>query len=442
LISKPAEQLWLPLDEGDCENLANCDEYPVEEEDLLERILDRVNLIRALQQVERNGGSPGIDNMPVKELRPYIKKCWRTIRALLINGTYHPKPVKRIEIPKAGGGKRNLGVPTVLDRFIQQAISQVLQKEWDPKFSSYSYGFRPGKNAHQAIDQCQRYIRQGYTWVVDIDLEKFFDRVNHDILMSRIRRYIKDARVLRLINLYLRSGVLISGTYHETPEGTPQGGPLSPLLANILLDGLDRELEKRGHRFVRYADDCNVYVRSQRAAERILVSLSLFLEKKLKLRINETKSAVGRPWHRQFLGFSFTRTLKRRLSEKTLKRFKERIRELTYRTRGRTVKAIIVELRRYLQGWYAYYKIVEIRGIMKELDSWIRRRLRCYLWKQWGRSGYRQLRNRGVSVSLAWNTAKSAHGPWRLSRSPALSIALPGRYFDSMGLPRLNVKST
>lgn len=421
--------------------MANYHEHPVED-DLLACILERDNLIGALKQVEQNGGSAGIDGMTVKELRPFLKQQWSRIKESLLNGTYRPKPVKRVEIPKAGGGTRKLGVPTVLDRFIQQAILQVLQKIWDPKFSMNNYGFRPGRNAHQAVHQAQRYIKRGYTWVVDIDLEKFFDRVNHDLLMSKVRKHVPDRRLLRLINQYLQSGVLIGDKVHATPEGTPQGGPLSPLLANIILDGLDRELEKRGHRLVRYADDCNIYVRSQRSAERVLRSISCFLISKLRLKVNKAKSAIGRPWERQFLGFSFSRTLKRCLSEKSLKRFKTRIREISYRTRGRTLRRIIEELRKYLQGWYGYYQFIEIRGILKELDSWIRRRLRCYMWKQWGRRGYRELRNRGVSRNLAWNTAKSAHGPWRLSRSPALSIALPGRYFDSMGLPRLKVKTT
>lgn len=439
--NKPTEQQRLSLYEDDCWTLAECTEHPVEE-DLLERILERGNLVRALKQVERNGGSAGVDGMSVKELRPYLKRDWPSLREDILNGTYCPRPVRRSEIPKSGGGKRNLGVPTVLDRFIQQAINQVLQELWEPRFSSHSYGFRPGRNAHQALSQAQKYIRRGYTWVVDIDIEEFFDRVNHDLLMRRLRECIADRRVLRLINLYLKSGAFIGGIVYETPEGTPQGGPLSPLLANVLLDSLDCELEKRGHRFVRYADDCNVYVRSRRSARRVLGSLSRFLLLKLRLKVNEEKSAIGRPWERQFLGFSFTRTLRRCLSQKALKRFKGRIRELTYRTRGRNIRRIISELRVYLLGWIGYYGYVEIRSILKELDSWIRRRLRCYLWKQWGRRGYRELRNRGISRDLAWNTTKSAHGPWRLSCSPALSIALPGKYFDSMGLPRLYVKST
>lgn len=435
---KPAEQLRLPYGWSDCDTLAPRTEHPVE--GLLEQILERKNLLWALERVERNGGSAGVDDMPVKELRDYLKQYWPELRASLLAGSYRPQPVKRVVIPKPGGGQRNLGVPTVLDRFIQQAMLQVLQEIWEPKFSDSSYGFRPGRGAHDAVAQAQRYIRRGYRWVVDIDLEKFFDRVNHDLLMRKLRAEIHDRRVLRLINLYLRSGVLIDESYHETPEGTPQGGPLSPLLANVLLDSLDRELEKRGHYFVRYADDCNIYVRSERSAHRVLSSLSRYLSSKLKLRVNEEKSAVGRPWERQFLGFTFSTRLKRCLSEKSLKRFKMRVRELTQRTRGRTLQTIIKELRRYLTGWFAYYGFVELKSVFKELDSWIRRKLRCYQWKQWGRRGYRELRNRGVIGSLKWNTAKSAHGPWRISRSPALSFALPGHYFDTLGLPRLYVK--
>lgn len=433
---KPARQLWLPLQKGENSTASSRAERPTSE-DLLEQILSRENLIRALQQVERNGGSPGVDGMTTKELRPYLKQHWPTIREALLKGHYRPSPVRRVEIPKPGGGKRNLGVPTVLDRFIQQAILQVLQAICDPKFSPWSYGFRPGRSAHQAVSRAQCYIRWGYTWVVDLDLEKFFDRVNHDVLMRKLTKHTRDKRVLRLIYRYLKSGVSLDGIVETTTEGTPQGGPLSPLLANVLLDEFDRELERRGLRFVRYADDCNIYVRHPRTAKRVLRSVSRYLSRRLKLRVNEAKSAVGRPWERQFLGFSFTKTRKRCLSAKALERFKTRIRELTQRTRGRKFSDIIAEIRLYLRGWKAYYGFIEIRSVFKEMDSWVRRKLRCYLLKQWGRGGYRELRRRGVSRNLAWNTAKSAHGPWRLSRSPALSFAMPAQYFDALGLPRL-----
>lgn len=350
---KPAEQLRLSYGEDNSIILAIRPEHPVEE-GLLEHILSRANLRRALRQVERNKGSAGIDGMPVKKLRQYLKEHWHQLRDSILSGSYRPSPVLRVEIPKPGGGERFLGIPTVVDRFIQQTIMQVLQPLWEPSFSSYSYGFRPGLSAHHAVYQAQRYVRQGYIWVVDLDIEKFFDNVNHDLLMRRLREKVSDRRVLRLINLYLRSGVVIGDVQHDTPEGTPQGSPLSPLLANVVLDSLDKELERRGHRFVRYADDSNIYVRSRRSAERVLSSISRFLLVKLKLKVNRRKSAVGRAWERQYLGFSFSKTLKIRVSEKSLKRFKMRIRELTQRTRGRSMRKIIEELRRYLLGWSAY----------------------------------------------------------------------------------------
>jgi RNA-directed DNA polymerase len=333
-----------------------------------------------------------------------------------------------------------VGVPTVLDRFIQQALLQVLQPEWDPTFSDGSYGFRPGRSAHQAVAQAQRYLGEGYGWVVDLDLEKFFDRGNHDKLMSLVKQRVADRRGLQLIDRYLKAGALTDAGLEATVEGTPQGGPLSPLLANLLLDGLDKELERRGHRFVRYADDCNIYVKSVRAGQRVLASVTRFLARRLKLTVNAAKSAVDHPWRRTFLGFTFTgrRPNRRRLSEKALKTYKQEIRQLTSRTRGVSRRQVVRDIREYVTGWYAYFGFVEVPSGFKELDSWLRRRLRCYLWKQWGRRRYRELRRRGVSRDLAWNTVKSAHGPWRLSRSPALAIALPGAYFDGLGLPRLH----
>ena len=405
----------------------------------MERVVERSNLLAALRRVRSNGGSPGVDGMTVEALPDYLRRKWSKIREQLLVGTYRPQPVRRVKIPKPGGGVRKLGIPTVLDRFIQQALLQVLQRDWDMTFSERSYGFRPGRSAWQAVAQAQRYLKAGYSWVVDLDLEQFFDRVNHDKLMSRVRKRVSDRRVLRLIDRYLKAGALTSEGLEVTPEGTPQGGPISPLLANLLLDGLDKELESRGHRFVRYADDCNIYVRSVRAGERVMASVTRFLEGRLKLSVNQAKSTVDRPWRRTFLGFSFTAQKPNRLtvSQKALKRFKDEIRRLAQRTRGVSLQVVVRDIREYLVGWHGYFGLAEAKSAFKELGSWVRRRLRCYLWKQWGRRGYREILQRGVSRDLAWNTRKSAHGPWRLSRSPALAFALPGGYFDQLGVPRL-----
>jgi RNA-directed DNA polymerase len=440
---RPAKQLWLPFEiKGGLFTSKADTASPVEDEQTMEKVVDRDNLLTALRNVKRNGGSPGIDGMTVEELPECLKRKWPKIRRQLMSGTYVPLPVRRVEIPKPGGGIRQLGIPTVLDRFIQQALLQVLQQEWDATFSEFSYGFRPKRSAHQAIKQSQRYLEQGYRWVVDMDLEKFFDRVNHDKLMSEVQKRVSDRRVNTLILRFLRSGIEHEGKLLTTEMGTPQGGPLSPLLANLMLDNLDRELEHRGHRFVRYADDCNIYIKSKRAGSRVLRSISLFLSSHLKLSVNEAKSAVDRPWKRQFLGFTLSSRLNRRISSKAIKRFKRRIREITRRVRGRRIEVIVRELRQFMLGWQAYFNFTEVRYTLKELDSWIKRRLRCYLWKQWGRRGYRELLKRGVSRDLAWNTAKSAHGPWRLSRSPGLAFALPAKYFARLGLPRLFVKPT
>ena len=399
----------------------------------------RENLQAALRQVRSNHGSAGVDGMTVEELPAYLRTHWPQIREQLLTGQYEPPPIKRVEIPKPDGGVRKLGISTVVDRFLQQAVLQVLQPHWDPTFSESSYGFRPGRSVQQAVAKAQPYLRQGYHWVVDIDLEKFFDRVNHDKLMGEVEKRIKDKRVLALIRRYLQAGVLAEGLVSAIDEGTPQGGPLSPLLSNLLLDQFDRELEKRGHRFVRYADDANLYVKSERAGNRVLESVSRFLTRKLKLKVNLAKSAVARPWERKFLGFTFTagRRPKRRIAPQALQRFKARIRQMTNRTRGINLERMIREARPYLVGWRNYFGFCATRSILKELDSGMRRRRRCRQGKQWGRRRYRELRKRGVSRDLAWNTTKSAHGPWRLSRSPALSFALPAAYFDSLGLPRL-----
>ena len=437
----PAKQLELPFKRrGEATVGTPGEEAPVGGGgSLMERVVERSNLLAALRRVRSNGGSPGVDGMTVEALPDYLRRRWPKIREQLLVGTYRPQPVRRVKIPKPGGGVRKLGIPTVLDRFIQQALLQVLQRDWDKTFSEQSYGFRPGRSAWQAVAQAQRYLKAGYSWVVDLDLEQFFDRVNHEQLMSRVRKRVADRRVLRLIDRYLKAGALTSEGLEVTPEGTPQGGPISPLLANLLLDGLDKELESRGHRFVRYADDCNIYVRSVRAGERVMASVTRYLGRRLKLSVNQAKSTVDRPWRRTFLGFSFTAQKPNRLtvSQKALKRFKDEIRGLAQRTRGVSLQVVVRNLREYLVGWHGYFGLAEARSAFKELDSWVRRRLRCYLWKQWGRRGYRELLKRGVSRDLAWNTCKSAHGPWRLSRSPALAFALPGGYFDQLGVPRL-----
>lgn len=410
---------------------------------LMEAVCERRNCKQALARVKRNKGSAGIDGMTVEQLPAYLKQHWLTIRAQLLSGTYKPQPVKRVEIPKPDGGKRKLGIPTVLDRFIQQAVMQVLQRSWDRTFSAHSYGFRPGRSAHQAVAKAQQYIAAGYGWVVDLDLEKFFDRVNHDKLMARLARRISDKRMLKLIRAFLRAGVLEGGLVSPIDEGTPQGGPLSPLLSNIVLDELDRELEQRGHRFARYADDCNIYVRSQRAGERVMKSVSQFITRRLKLKVNEEKSAVARPDKRKFLSFRFlgTETVKRYIAAKAIARFKQRVRKLTRRTRGVKVETMVVQLSRYLQGWRGYFGFCQTPWELRHLESWVRRRLRAVVWKQWkrGKVRYAELTKRGVRKDLAAQTAGSAHGPWRLSNSPALTTALPNAYFASLGLTPLVV---
>ncbi len=416
-------------------------ESPAMGEYLMEEVLERDNLRKALRRVKSNKGSPGIDGMSVWQLPGYLKEHWQGVRDRLVSGTYKPQPVKRVEIAKPGGGVRKLGIPTVLDRFIQQALLQVLQKYWDSTFSERSFGFRPKRSAHQAVACAQQHLADGYCWIVDIDLEKFFDRVNHDMLMGRVAKRVRDRRVLKLIRAFLNAGVMENGLVSRITEGTPQGGPLSPLLSNIVLDDLDRELERRGHRFVRYADDCNVYVRSERAGQRVMGSLTRFITRNLKLKVNEAKSAVVQPWECTFLGFSFTSgpEPKRRIAPQAIERLKGRIRKLTRRTRTVGLQQMVAELAQYLIGWKGYFGFAQTARVPKKLDSWIRRRLRCAIWKQWkrGRVRFKELRARGVSKDLAAQTAGSPHGPWRISRSPALSFAFPNAYFKTLGLPSL-----
>lgn len=416
-------------------------ESPAICEYLMEEVLERDNLRKALRRVKSNKGSPGIDGMSVWQLPGYLKEHWQEVHEQLLRGTYKPQPVKRVEIAKPGGGVRKLGIPTVLDRFIQQALLQVLQQYWDSTFSERSFGFRPKRSAHQAVACAQQHLADGYCWIVDIDLEKFFDRVNHDMLMGRVAKRVRDRRVLKLIRIFLNADVMENGLVSPITEGTPQGGPLSPLLSNIVLDDLDRELERRGHRFVRYADDCNVYVRSERAGRRVMESLTRFINRNLKLKVNEAKSAVVQPWECTFLGFSFTlgSEPKRRIAPQAIERLKGRVRILTRRTRAVGLKQMVAELAQYLVGWKGYFGFGQTIDVLKKLDSWIRRRLRCVVWKQWkrGRVRFAELRARGVIKDLAAQTAGSPHGSWRISRSPALSFAFPNAYFETLGLPSL-----
>ena len=411
-------------------------------EQLMEEGCDRENLQSAWKRVRRNQGGPGVDGMTIDDARDFLCERWPGIRSQLLDGTYQPQPVKRVEIPKPDGGVRKLGVPCVVDRLIQQAVLQVLQERWDPTFSEHSYGFRPGRSAHQAVAQAQRYVGEGYSVVVDIDLQKFFDRVNHDCLMARAAARISDKRVLKLIRAFLNAGVMEDGLVLPVDEGTPQGGPLSPLLSNIMLDDLDKELTRRGHRFCRYADDCNIYVRSQRAGERVMASMSRFLTTQLRLKVNEAKSAVARPEERKFLGFSISNDgSERRIAPKALDKFKERIREMTSRTRGLSLSQIIEDLTPYLIGWRGYFGFCQTPRVLTNLEAWTRRRLRSYLWRQWGNgpNRFKELRRRGVSKFRAAVAAGSPTGFWRMSGHPAVQAALRNHYFDSIGLPRLFV---
>jgi len=407
----------------------------------MEAVVERENLKKALARVKRNKGAAGVDGMSVDTLPAYLKEHWPTIRTQLLEGTYKPQPVRRVEIPKASGGMRPLGIPTVLDRFIQQAVMQVLQADWDGTFSETSFGFRPGRSAHQAVERAQAYIASGHTIVVDIDLEKFFDRVNHDILMGRLARRIADGRVLRLIRRYLQAGVLANGVVIERDEGTPQGGPLSPLLANMLLDEVDKELERRGHAFVRYADDLNVYVRTQRSGERVMTSLRKLFTK-LKLRVNETKSKVTRATASKFLGFSFWigtgKTIRRRVASQAIARMKERVRGLTRRSAGRSLAQMCKPLGRYLSGWKGYFRLAQTPSVFAELDGWVRHRLRAVQLKHWKRGSviYREMIARGMSSHDARQAAANVRR-WWYSSAKGLHVALPNRFFDKLGIPRL-----
>jgi RNA-directed DNA polymerase len=417
-------------------------ENPASTNRLMEEVGERENLKEALRRVKANKGSAGIDGMTIDEIADYLKQHWPAIRAQLLNGTYQPQPVRRAEIPKPdGAGVRKLGIPTVLDRFIQQAVMQVLQKRWDPTFSNHSYGFRPGRSAHQAVAQAQQYIAAGYNWTVDLDLEKFFDRVNHDKLMGQVAKRVADQRLLKLIRAFLNGGVMENGLVSPSVEGTPQGGPLSPLLSNLVLDELDRELERRGHRFVRYADDCNVYVRSERAGQRVMESVTRFITHKLKLKVNEAKSAVARPQQRKFLGFSFTAgpEVKRTIAPKALNQFKQRIRDITRRAKSVSIKTTMDQLVPFMRGWRGYFGFCQTPEVLDYLTRWVRLRLRAALWRQWKTPRRRRakLLALGVGPRLASNTAGSGRGVWYLARAKALSVGLSNAYFKSLGLPSL-----
>lgn len=448
------ELAFFPVERGETPNLgrkgtetpraAQGCQGPAETEFLMEEICAPSNLKRALQRVCQNQGAPGVDGRTVQALPGYLGDHWSQIRTQLLEGSYKPRAIKRVEIPKPGGGVRKLGIPAVLDRLVQQAILQVLQKRWDPTFSEHSYGFRPGRDAHQAVVRAQEIIAQGYGWVVDIDLEQFFDRVNHDRLMARVAARVADKRLLKLIRAFLKAGIMEDGLVQPTEEGTPQGSPLSPLLSNLVLDELDRELEKRGLPFVRYADDCNVYVRSERAGQRVMKSLCGFILRKLRLKVNSSKSAVAQPSKRKFLGFTFSAgpEPKRCIAKQSLERFRRRVVELTGRNRGISLERMIRELSEYLRGWIGYFGFCERRGDLNDLDGWIRRRLRCVAWKQWqnGRRRFRELRRRGIEADRAKAIAGSSRGPWAMSRNKIINQALSNRYLQSLGLLPLGTR--
>lgn len=408
---------------------------------LMEDVVSRGNMMAAYERVVRNKGAPGVDGMQVGDLKPYLTREWPRIKEELLNGVYQPQPVRKVEIPKPGGGMRTLGIPTVLDRLIQQALHQELVRLFDPDFSENSYGFRPGRSAHQAVKAARQHVAEGRRWVVDIDLEKFFDRVGHDVLMARVARKVKDRRVLELIRRYLTAGVLDGGVVSPRGQGTPQGGPLSPLLSNILLDDLDKELERRGHAFCRYADDAMIYVHRRQSAERVMASVIRFLEQQLKLKVNRAKSAVGRPWRRTYLGYSMTfhKTPRLKVASSSVKRFKANFREFFRRGRGRSLPKVIEELTPKLRGWVAYFRLAEVRGLFEELDGWLRRKLRCILWRQWKRSftRARNLMRRGLSEQRAWHSAQNGRGPWWNSGASHMNHAFRKSFFSSLGLVSL-----
>ena len=407
----------------------------------MEVVVERGNLWQAYERVVRNKGAAGVDGLTVADFKAWLQQNWPVVKAALLAGEYMPRAVRKVEIPKPNGGVRTLGIPTVLDRLIQQALLQVLQPEFESGFSEHSYGFRPGRNAWQAVQRAQGYIREGRRWVVDLDLEKFFDRVNHDILMSRVARKVKDERILKLIRRYLEAGMMADGTVSMRTEGTPQGGPLSPLLSNILLTDLDRELERRGHRFCRYADDCNIYVGSEQAGQRAMATITEYLECKLKLRVNREKSAVARPWQRKFLGYSFTwhKQVLLKIADSSITRLKDRVREIVLGNASRNLDATINDLNPVLRGWMSYFRLTEVKGVLQDLDGWIRRKLRCLLWRQWKypATRNRNMQQRGLDAHRAWKSASNGRGPWCNSGASHMNDAFPKRFFDVLGLVSL-----
>ncbi len=407
----------------------------------MEEVVERSNLKRAYQRVVENEGAPGVDDVSASEFKDWLKMHWPSVKTALLEGRYLPRPVRRVDIPKPSGGRRMLGVPTLVDRLIQQALHQVLQPLFEPTFSDSSYGFRPGRGAHQAVCQARGYIREGKRWVVDIDLEKFFDRVNHDVLMSRVARQVSDARVLKLIRRFLEAGMMSEGLVEQRTEGAPQGGPLSPLLSNILLNDLDRELERRQLAFCRYADDCNIYVSSRVAGNRVMSGVRTFLEEALKLRVNTEKSAVARPWERKFLGYSVTvhHESRLRVAPASVQRLRQKVRDLMRTGRGRSLTCTIEDLNPLLRGWINYFRLTETKGVLEELDSWMRRRLRCLLWRQWKRRATkaRKLRALGLDAERARRSASNGQGPWWNAGASHMNQALPAKYFTTKGLVSL-----
>ena len=407
----------------------------------MDAVVARDNLWRAYERVMRNKGAAGVDGLAVSDFKAWLQQHWPRVKEALLAGDYMPMAIRKVEIPKPNGGVRTLGIPTVLDRLIQQALLQVLQPEFEPGFSEHSYGFRPGRNAWQAVQRAQGYIREGRRWVVDLDLEKFFDRVNHDILMSRVARKITDERVLKLIRRYLEAGMMSDGIVSARTEGTPQGGPLSPLLSNILLTDLDRELEHRGHRFCRYADDCNIYVGSEAAGRHAMDSITKYLECNLKLRVNREKSAVARPWARKFLGYSFTwhKQARLKIADSSLKRLKDKVRDIVMGNASRSLTVTIEELNPMLRGWTAYFRLTEVKGALQDLDGWIRRKLRCLLWRQWKRPATRnkRLQARGIGEARAWKSASNGRGPWWNAGASHMNAAYPKSFFDTLRLVSL-----